>query len=222
MKESSTISPLAAILAVVASWFLVLFLGSAIFFFVGYPIAQVCVELLVLVIPLGYMLYKRVNIRSFIGFDTKPQNALLGITLGVAILFFDSFIAFWLTLIFGQSNAVEESNSLILNASSTSLGAALVIVALLLAGICEEFTFRGFLQTAINRKYSFGTALVVSSIAFGFFHFDPQAVYSIAAFIVGLVFGYIYHHWHSYLVPVAAHATVDIITMALIVLGHAG
>jgi membrane protease YdiL (CAAX protease family) len=142
----------------------------------------------------------------------------LGIALGVAILVFDVFISTWLVLIFGPSKAVEESNTLIANASSTSFGAALVIVALLLAGICEEFTFRGFLQTAINRKYSFGIALAVSSIAFGLFHFDPQAVYTISAFFVGLIFGYIYHHWHSYLVPVAAHATVDLITMTIIVL----
>jgi membrane protease YdiL (CAAX protease family) len=219
MKEGSTISPLAAILAVVASWFLVQFLGYAAFVFVGYPIAQICVELLVLVIPLGYMLYKRVDIRSFIGFDTKPQNIILGIVLGVSILAFDIFVTTWLVLIFGPSNAVEKSNSLIINAGSTPVGIALIIVALLLAGICEEFTFRGFLQTAVNSRYSFGTALVVSSIAFGFFHFDPQAVYSISAFFVGLIFGYIYHHWHSYLVPVAAHATVDLITMTLLLLG---
>ena len=222
MKESGTISPLAAILAVIASWFLVQFLGYAAFVSVGYPIAQVCVELLVLVIPLGYMLYKRVNIRSFIGFETKPQRILLGIALGVAIFAFDVFISTWLSLIFGPSNAVEESNSMLANASSTSSGIALVIVALLLAGICEEFTFRGFLQTAVNGKYSFGIALVVSSLAFGFFHFDPQAVYTISAFFVGLIFGYIYHHWHSYLTPVAAHATVDLITMALIVLVRTG
>ena len=218
MKESSSISPLAAVLAVVATWFLVQFLGYAIFIEVGYPIAQVGVELLVLVIPLGYMLYKKVNIRSFIGFDIKPQNVFLGIVLGVAILFFDAFITSWLTLIFGQSSAVTQSNDMVINASNTLLGSAIVIVALLLAGICEEFTFRGFLQTAINGKYSFGVALVVSSLAFGLFHFDLQAVYTIAAFFVGLIFGYIYHHWHSYLVPVAAHATVDIVSMILLLL----
>jgi len=221
MKEGN-ISPLAAILAVIASWFLLQFLGYLAFVSVKYPLAQIVVELLVLVIPLGYMLYKRVNIRSFIGFDIKPRNILLGVALGAAIFAFDVFISTWLSLIFGSSKAVEESNSMLTNASSTSLGAVLVIVALLLAGICEEFTFRGFLQTAMNRRYSFVTSLVVSSLAFGFFHFDPQAVYTISAFFVGLIFGYIYHHWHSYLVPVAAHVTVDLITMTILVLATAG
>jgi membrane protease YdiL (CAAX protease family) len=165
------------------------------------------------------MLYKRVNIRSFIGFDTKPQHIILGIGLGIAIFALSTFILNWLVLIFGPSEAVTQSNDIVRNASSTLFGATLVIVSLLLAGICEEFTFRGFLQTAMNRRYSFVTSVVVSSIAFAFFHFDPQGVYTISAFFSGLMFGYIYHHWHSYNVAAAAHVTVDLIAMLLILQG---
>jgi membrane protease YdiL (CAAX protease family) len=218
MKESGTISPLAAVLAVVASFFLVMFLGAAVFILVGYPIAQIVVELLVLVIPLGYMLHKRVNIRSFIGFDTKPRSVPLGVAFGAVLFLFDILITTTLTLIFGTSAAVQESNNLTIGASESSQGLILVIFSVLLAGVCEEFTFRGFLQTAVNDKYSFGTALLVSSIAFGFFHFDPQAVYTISALLIGLLLGYIYHHWHSYVANAAAHATVDLITVALLVL----
>jgi membrane protease YdiL (CAAX protease family) len=218
MKESSIISPLAAILAVIASWFLVQFLGAAVFILVGYPIAQIFVELFVLVIPLGYMLYKKVNIRSFIGFDTKPQSIPLGVAFGVVLFSFDVFITIPLTLIFGTSAAVQESNNLMIGASGSSQGLILVIISVLLAGICEEFTFRGFLQTAVNDKYSFETALLVSSIAFGLFHFDPQAVWTISAFLIGLLLGYIYHHWHSYAANAAAHATVDLIAVALLLL----
>lgn len=220
MKESGTISPLAAVLAVVASFFLVMFLGAAVFILVGYPIAQIFVELLVLVIPLGYMLYKRVNIRSFIGFDTKPRSIPLGVAFGAVLFSFDILITTTLTLIFGTSAAVQESNNLVIGAGESSQGLILVIISVLLAGVCEEFTFRGFLQTAVNDKYSFGTALLVSSIAFGFFHFDPQAVYTISAFLIGLLLGYIYHRCHSYIANAAAHATVDLITVALLVLAR--
>jgi membrane protease YdiL (CAAX protease family) len=218
MKENSIISPLAAILAVIASWFLVQFLGYAIYVWAGYPIAQISIELLVLVIPLCYMLYKKVNIRSFIGFDTKPRSIPLGIALGAVLFSFDTLISITLTLIFGTSAAVQKSNNLIIGASGSSQGLILVIVSVLLAGICEEFTFRGFLQSAVNGKYSFGTALLVSSIAFALFHFDPQAVWTISAFLIGLLLGYIYHRWHSYAVNAAAHATVDLIAVALLVL----
>jgi membrane protease YdiL (CAAX protease family) len=218
MEKSGAISPLAAVLAVVASFFLVEFLGGAAFLLVGYPIVQAIAELLVLVIPLGYMLYKRVNIKNFIAFDTKPFNILLGISIGAVLFLFDVFTTSGLTLVFGTSAAVQESNNLITNASRSSPSLIVVIVSLLLAGICEEFTFRGFLQTAINNKYPFWIALLASSVAFGFFHFDPQAVYTIGAFLMGLLLGYIYHHWHSYATNVAAHATIDLITLAILVL----
>lgn len=218
MKESGTISPVAAILAVVASFLLLLFLGSAFAIWFGYGIATVLAELLVLVVPLGYMLHKKVNIRSYIGLDTRPLYILLGLAFGTFIFIFDLFISALLFSIFGPSKAVEESNDLITNISSTPEGLLEVIAALSLAGVCEEFTFRGFLQSAINSKYSFGIALLVSSLAFGFFHFDPQAVYIISAFLIGLLLGYIYHRWHSYTVSAVAHATVNLIALTIMLL----
>lgn len=218
MQEKSTISPLAAILAVVASFLLLMFLGTAIFEVFGEGVAMVASELLVLIIPLGYMIYKRVKIKSYIGLDTKPKNILIGITFGVILFAFDILISIVLTMVFGPSKAIEESNELLANMSSSSEGLLLVIISLSLAGICEEFTFRGFLQTAINGKYSFGVALLVSSLAFGFFHFDLQAVYTVSAFLIGLLLGYIYHRYHSYVVSAVAHATVNLIALALLLL----
>jgi len=150
MQEKSTISPLAAILAIVASFLLLMFLGTAIFKVFGEGVAMVASELLVLIIPLGYMIYKRVKIKSYIGFDTKPKNILIGITFGVILFAFDILISIVLTMVFGPSKAIEESNELLANMSSSYEGLLLVIISLSLAGICEEFTFRGFLQTAIN------------------------------------------------------------------------
>jgi membrane protease YdiL (CAAX protease family) len=218
MQEKSTISPFAAILAVVASFLLLIFLGSVILVLFGEGVSIVASELLVLIIPLCYMIYKRVKIRSYIGLDAKPLNILLGITFGVILLAFDFFVSIILTMILGPSQTVEEANTLLKDMSSSSGGLLLVIISLSLAGICEEFTFRGFLQTAVNSRYSFGVALLVSSLSFGFFHFDPQAFYTLSAFFMGLLLGYIYHRWHSYVIAAIAHATLNLITLTLLLL----
>lgn len=218
MEEHGAISPSAAILAVLASFILLLFLGAAFYNLLGYSVAIVLSELLVIVVPLGYMLSKGVKIRSYIGLDARPRNILLGFTSGVVIFLFDIFLSFALVLIFGPSEVLEESNRLIMDMSKTIDGLILAIIGLSLAGICEEFTFRGFLQNAIHSKYSFGIAMLVSSLAFGFFHFDPQAVYTISAFLIGLLFGYIYHHWHSYAVAAVAHSTVNLIGLITLLL----
>jgi membrane protease YdiL (CAAX protease family) len=219
MKESGTISPLAAILAVVASFLLALFLGAAFLELFGYAFAQISEELLLAVVPLGYMLYKRVDVGSYIKLEMKPRTILLGVALGGVLFLFDLAISNILFSVVGPSQVVEKENALIADLSSSSQGLLLMTIALSLAGICEEFTFRGFLQTAINSKYSFGIALFGSSLAFAFLlHLDPQGILTIYAFLMGLILGYIYHHWHSYAVSAAAHATVNLIFLLALML----
>ena len=219
MQEKNTISPFVAILAVVASFLLAFFLGAIIYVLFGYAFAQISVELLLIAVPLGYMLYKRVSVRNYIRLEMKSRTILLGVVLGGFLFLFNVAISNVLLRITGPSEVVEQSNELIAGLSSSSQGLLLAIVALSLAGICEEFTFRGFLQTAINSKYSLRTALFVSSLLFAILlHPDPRAFYTISAFLIGLVLGYFYYHWRSYVVCAAAHATMNLIVLAIILL----
>lgn len=219
MEESRrSISPLAAILAVIATFVLSLFLEVAVFILFGYAVALISGELFLIIIPLGYMLYKRVDVENYVGLKVELKPILLGIAFGLFLLLFNLIVSTILVSIFGVSEAVEESNELLLDMSSSPKGLLSAIVALSLAGLCEEFTFRGFLQTAVNSKYSLGVALFVSSIVFGFFHFDPQGVYTISAFLMGLVLGYIYYRWHSYVISAVAHSTLNLVILALMLL----
>ena len=217
MKEQdvSLISPSAAVLAIVVTFVFALLTSYVLVILFGFEITLALSELLLIVVPLGYMLYKKVNIGSYIGFDTKLSKILLGISLGALVFFFDVAISILLTLIFGPSKTIEETNTQIMEISASPSGLVAVIAALSLAGICEEFTFRGFLQNAINSKYSFGISLLVSSLAFGFFHYDPEGIYTLSAFLIGLILGLIYHRWRSYVVSATAHSTVNLIALAL-------
>jgi len=217
LGESSVISPLEAVLAVVATFTLSLFLGAAFYTLFGYSFALISVELLLIVVPLGYMLYRRVNVGSYIKLEVKPTTILWGVALGGFLFLFNLVVSNILVSVFGVSEVMEESNTLIADLSSSPQGLLSVIIALSLAGVCEEFTFRGFLQTAINSRYSPRVALLVSSIAFALLlHFDPQAVYTLSAFLIGVMLGYIYYRWRSYVVPAVAHATQNLIVLTII------
>ena len=215
MEENSGISPLAAVLAVIATFLLSLFLGAAFLILFGYSFALISGEILLIVVPLGYMLYRRVDVGSYIRLEVKPRTILLGLAFGAFLFLFDLIVAAALTSVFGVSEVVEETNELFLTMSESLQGLLSLIVALSLAGVCEEFTFRGFLQNAINSRYSPKVALLVSSIVFALFHFDPQAVYTLSAFLMGLVLGYIYYRWRSYVVSVVAHATLNLIVLTI-------
>ncbi|MGQ9506253.1 MAG: CPBP family glutamic-type intramembrane protease [Candidatus Bathycorpusculaceae bacterium] len=218
MKEDQAILPSEAILAVIASFLLTLFLGTAFAIFVSYDLSMWLGELLLMVVPFGYMLSKKVNVKKYIGLEINFKTISLGVAVGVFLVFFDIIVTNIMVSIFGPSETVEESNKLIMDMTRSTEGLIIVITALTLAGICEEFTFRGFLQTAVNSKYPLPVALIASSLAFGFVHFDPQAVYTTSAFLIGLVLGYVYHRWRSYTVSATAHVTLNLIILALIVL----
>src|SRR4030066_1131359 len=211
-EDSSRVSLLGVALVMVFTVLALLFLGGALYI-IEPTFAIVFSELIILIIPLSYLLLKRVNIKSYVKADLKPRFFLIGLGLGIALLFLDIIVSVALTAIFGTSQAVDESNRIITGLSKSPVGLIAVVASLSLAGVCEEFAFRGFLQNTINRRYSFLPAVVVSAAVFGIFHFDPQPVYTLSAFIIGLSLGYVYHHWNSYVVSAVAHSTVNIIVL---------
>ena len=202
-----------AILVIAVTFILVLLLGSFFFVVLGSGPALVLSELLILIVPLGYMLVKNVDVKRYVGLDVNPKLVLVGLASGALLLLVNIIVSAALTSIFGVSQAVEESNTLITELSASTEGLIAIVAALALAGICEEFAFRGFLQSTLTRRYSFIPAVLTSAFIFGLFHFDPQLVYILSALTAGLVLGYVYHRWNSYVVSAIAHSTVNLVVL---------
>ena len=224
-KEPASLSPnpkpisvVGAVVVIIVTILLFLFLGSLILLIFGTAVGLVAGELILLAVPLGYLLFKRVDVKSYVGIKVTPKYVLMGIGSGVALLFIGTFVSGILTTIFGQSQVAEQSNALLANLSTSTWGLVAVATSLFLAGVCEEFAFRGFLQNTIARRYSFVPAVIVSSVIFGILHFDPQFVYIIFALTEGVVLGVIYHYSKSYVAAAVAHSTMDLIVLALLLL----
>ena len=217
-EKVRAVPTLDAVLVIVVTFFLVLFLGFIFSYTLGDGAALVLSELLILIVPLGYMLLKHVDIKRYVGLDVSPKLVVLGFAAGALLLFVDIIVSAVLTSIFGVSEAIEQSNTIITDLSSTTWGLIAVITALALAGVCEEFAFRGFLQSTLTRRYSFIPAVIISAFVFGLFHFDPQLVYILSALTAGLVLGYVYHRWNSYVVSAIAHSTVNLVVLVTLLL----
>jgi len=225
-REPSFAPAWEAALVIVVTFFVFLFVSTALLFTVGQGPTLIVGELLILFVPLAYLLMKRIDVRSYIKIGLNPKYILLGLGFGGVLLLLNIAVSETLTAIFGQSQAVQQSNELLASLSSTPGGLVTVAASLALAGICEEFAFRGFLQTSIFKStsatksstYAFVIAVLISAGVFGIFHFDPQAVYTIAAFITGLALGYIYHRW-NYTTSAMAHASMNLIVLALLLTG---
>jgi membrane protease YdiL (CAAX protease family) len=212
------VSSLEAILVIVVTFVLVMLLGGLFYLVLDTGLALVLSELLILIVPLAYLLYKGVDIKRYVGIDINPKLVLWGFVSGAILLSVDITVSAVLLLVFGESQAVIDSNTMITDLSATPSGLIAVATALGLAGVCEEFAFRGFLQNALTRRYSFIPAVIVSAFVFGLFHFDPQLIYIISAMSAGLVLGYVYHHWNSYVVSAIAHSSVNLLVLVTLLL----
>ena len=216
--KTNSVPPLEAFLVIFVTFCLSVIIGAAIILTIGEAPALVIGELLILVVPLVYLMLKRINIKTYIRIDLKPKYILLGIAFGGLLLLLNVVVSGLLTTVFGTSKAIEDSNALLSNLSGSTSGIIAVVASLSLAGICEEFAFRGLLQNSLNHRYSFLPATIISAFVFGLFHFDPQLVYILAAFTSGLALGYIYHRW-NYVTAATAHSVMNIIVLIFLLLG---
>ena len=217
-QRSNVVPPLEAGLVIFLTFFLSIFVGAAILLTLGTGAALVVGELLILIVPLSYLLFKRIDIKSYIRLNLKPKYILIGLGCAFLLLLLNIAASYMLTEIFGTSQAVEESNALIADLSASPLGLIAVTLSLSLAGICEEFALRGFLQNSLTRRFSFLPAVLISAAVFGLFHFDPEFVYILAAFFSGLALGAIYHRW-GLAASVTAHSVMNIIVLVFLIFG---
>jgi len=79
-------------------------------------------------------------------------------------------------------------------------------------GLREELFYRGILQTALRQRFGIVPVLLLSNVAFLFFHWGVQPfnpVNMAFLFLSGLTFGLLYHATGSLLLVAAAHALYD-------------
>ena len=78
------------------------------------------------------------------------------------------------------------------------------VVVAILAGICEEFLFRGIIQTEFMRgTKNIHVAIWISAFLFSAIH--TQFFGFVPRMLLGVLFGYLYHWSGNLIVPMFAH-----------------
>lgn len=99
-----------------------------------------------------------------------------------------------------------ESNALIETfLRENSLGGVLInlLILALVPAICEEFFFRGFLQTSLQRKFKPVVAVLLTAFIFSFLHFQFLGFFS--RLFLGAILGYVYYLSGNILASILAH-----------------
>ena len=89
----------------------------------------------------------------------------------------------------------------------------LALAVILMAPLGEELFFRGLLFQALRRRVYLWPAIGLSGLAFALVHLEPLAM--LIVFPLGMWFAWIFHRSGSLLVPFAAHATFNAITLGV-------
>ncbi|XP_073100398.1 uncharacterized protein [Elaeis guineensis] len=74
----------------------------------------------------------------------------------------------------------------------------------ILAPVCEETVYRGFLMTSLTKWFPLPVSVALSSALFTIAHHSPGK--SIEIFIFGLLLGLVYAHTRNLLAPITMHA----------------
>ncbi|MDH3645472.1 MAG: CPBP family intramembrane metalloprotease [Gammaproteobacteria bacterium] len=83
----------------------------------------------------------------------------------------------------------------------------------LLAGVCEEALFRGFLQTFVGMHSSEVVGLLVAAVLFGLAH-SVSVAYGVLATVIGVYLGLLFLLSGNLIVPVICHTVYDFIALA--------
>ena len=90
---------------------------------------------------------------------------------------------------------------------------SIIIGISMVAGICEEIGYRGYLQKPLEQKYGPVVAITISSLIFVAIHVHQAWLYSIlvAAFFISILIGYLAYATNSLIPGIIAHFSWDII-----------
>jgi membrane protease YdiL (CAAX protease family) len=90
--------------------------------------------------------------------------------------------------------------------------ALLILVSVILAPLAEELIFRGMLYRRIALYKGETAGILISALAFGFYHYN--LVQMIFAFVLGVLFALLYRRSQTLLVPILCHAAVNALEIA--------
>jgi membrane protease YdiL (CAAX protease family) len=101
-----------------------------------------------------------------------------------------------------------------------------IIAAWVIGGFYEEIVFRGFIQTKIQEliryKNSFWIAGLLTSLLFGFYHWQQGIFGVVPAFLGGLLWTFLLWRYKGNLwYPIISHAVYDTIALTMIYFGMA-
>lgn len=147
--------------------------------------------------PIGYVAWLRHKAGRPCGVRLGVRKVNLPMLLwGVVVLLASSVVLEPLLMLFPK----EEYQNV---TDMVGLGGWAILSVVVCAPVLEEILFRGLIFESCRERFGSGAAVLVSALLFGLVHGVPVQI--INAFVVGLIFGYVYLRTGSLLSVILLH-----------------
>ena len=106
---------------------------------------------------------------------------------------------------------VEESYLQLLTANNLLEYILVILTVSITPAICEEIFFRGFVQKSFEFKQKPFTAILLTSLFFGLYHFNPYGL--LPLIVLGMYLGFSAYKSNSIVVPITLHFLNNLIAI---------
>jgi membrane protease YdiL (CAAX protease family) len=172
----------------------------------GFHVMVVLSEAVVFLVPLTFLSAAGYSLRGTLSYPRK-----LGFSFWVTVLAAAVFLLLVISDITGyihqlvpRPEAQQKALLEVLVAESWPEYIFRLLAAAALAGFCEEFAFRGFLQSVFVERMGGVKAILLTAFLFAFMHLDPWSFAGV--FLLGMFLGYLVYLTGNLWVPMGVHA----------------
>jgi len=176
--------------------------------------SQILSQFIFLLIPIYYAARLHSSeVKKYV-FLSRPNLGIAWFLIPISVIVFQPIMQFlsglermipWPEQFLTVRDQLEALLKTMVNADSILELIVVLIMAALTPAICEEFYFRGYFLRNMSRKFTGKTAVIISGLIFGLFHFNPFQLTGLI--LMGIYFSFLAWHYQSLWASMIAHFT---------------
>ena len=182
-------------------------------------------QIVFVLIVFTLMMFRGTNFTKLFGLRWEKAHRLIIIApLGVILVYLFNFGLYilkypeWLEQMFGADAQLQETVRIYQEIHAATIRSMMAFTIVILAPICEEVAFRGYIYAATKRFTSRFFAAVFSSLLFSLVHYNVNAM--LPLLFLALVLTISYEMTGSLWAPISIHALFNALTLINLEMGN--
>lgn len=174
-------------------------------------ILNICIDLSLVIVVFSYLIYHKINLLK----EIRKITIFDALFCSLIVLLFSLVVEFYnlphliSTL---KTEKINFSTNFNLN-KMFNLSTYEILRMLILMPILEEILYRNILLKRFSSFLHYSISIIITSIMFSLFHFDPNNF--IGIFLAGIILGTIFHYTKNLILVIYSHSIYNLLILTL-------